>query len=390
LNVLTFTSLYPNSVSPDRGVFVEHLMNNMVRRHQTNIEVVSPLPWFPFKSDIFGTYSSFARVPTRDIRAGIPVEYPRRLVIPKIGMNFAPRLMRLAVEKIIRQRVGTSRDFDLIDSHYLYPDGVVAAKIARSLSKPVILTAHGSDVNVIAHIPYPKKMILQAIQSASAVVTVSEALRHSLCELGADPEKVIAIHNGVDLKIFAPMNRQEALDRLGLKGPLIVTVGNILEAKGQHLVVRALAQFPELQYLIVGTGPNEREVQRIAGEAGVASRVHFMGRWPHEDLAHIYGAADAMILASAREGCPGVVLESQACGTPVIATNVGGVSEIVGPGTGVIIKNRTVKAIADGISQILNNPPDRIQVRVWAERFSWDETADKQINLFTKILAKSR
>jgi len=109
----------------------------------------------------------------------------------------------------------------------------------------------------------------------------------------------------------------------------------------------------------------------------------------HDDLAYVYGAADAMVLASAREGCPSVVLEALACGTPVVATNVGGVPEIVGPGTGVVVEDQTVDAVAAGISQILDNPPDRTHVRAWAERFSWDETADKKFDLFSRILAKT-
>ena len=117
------------------------------------------MPWFPSRAARFGEYAGYARIPARDVRHGIAIDYPRYPVIPKVGMSLAPVLMALAVLPRLRAIIADGYDFDAIDAHYVYPDGVAAAWLGRQLGKPVVITARGSDLNVLPQYPLPRRMI---------------------------------------------------------------------------------------------------------------------------------------------------------------------------------------------------------------------------------------
>jgi teichuronic acid biosynthesis glycosyltransferase TuaC len=386
INILTFSTLYPNSVRPGHGIFVENRLRHLLATGEVSADVIAPAPWFPFSGNRFGEYGAFARVPHIETRHGISIHHPRYPLIPKIGMTIAPWLIFQAMKNHIRNRLENGNDFDLIDAHYFYPDGVAAAMLGRHFNKPVVITARGSDVNVIAEFSRPRQSILRAAESAASVITVSEALRSSLRDLGVAADKITTLRNGVDLETFSPVDRSSARQSLGISGNVILVVGNFVEAKGQHLVLTALAGLPSATLLLAGNGPEEASLRRQTEELGLNERVRFLGRVAHEDLATIYSAADVSILASAQEGWPNVILESMACGAPVVATNVGGVTEIIGNGPGRVLNERTPEAIIEGINGILLSGPDRTGTRRYAEGFSWDETSRGQIELFQRIL----
>jgi glycosyltransferase involved in cell wall biosynthesis len=230
-------------------------------------------------------------------------------------------------------------------------------------------------------------MIRWAAREAAALVTVSAALRERLVELGAAPDAVHVLRNGVDLERFHPVDRAAARRALGLAGTTLLMVGNLVPLKGHALVIEALAQLPEIALLIVGAGPEEDRLRRLAEETGVGERVRFLGRIPHERLAGIYGAADALVLASSREGWPNVLLEAMACATPVVATRVGGVPECVeAPEAGELVEERTAEAIAAAVRRLLARRPDRDATRRYAERFGWEQTTAGQLRVFREAL----
>jgi glycosyltransferase involved in cell wall biosynthesis len=385
--IVTFTTLYPNAAQPHHGVFVENRLRHLVAGAPVSSRVVAPIPWFPFCSPRFGPYAAYARVPREEERFGLSVLHPRYLTLPKIGMNSAPWLLYAACHPLLR-RLQRERDFDLIDAHYFYPDGVAAVLLGRALGKPVVITARGTDVNLIPRYRLPRRMIRWAAGRSAAIITVSQALKDAVVVLGVPPEKVTVLRNGVDLAMFHPGGRDAARVQFGLNGPTLLSVGHLIERKGHDLVIGALADLPEFSLLIAGEGPERARLAALVEGLGLSARVRFLGSVPHEALQSVYAAADALVLASSREGWPNVLLEAMACGTPVIASNIWGNPEVVArPQAGLLLKERTSAAIADGARRLFARGIDREATRRYAEQYSWDATTDGQYRLFETVLA---
>jgi glycosyltransferase involved in cell wall biosynthesis len=300
----------------------------------------------------------------------------------------APLLLAAAAYNAVADQ---APNFDVLDAHYFYPDGVAAVLMAQRLRKPVVITARGSDINVLPKALLPRRWIRWAVKQADVIITVSGALRDAILELDVGQPRIEVLRNGVDLAQFAPLEQASARARLGwTAGPVVLSVGKLVEAKGHHLVIRALVRLPGVRLVIVGEGPDRLSFQRLAAELGVGHRVSWVGAIPQSDLRSYYCAADVAVLASAREGMPNVVLESLACGTPIVATDVGGIGEIVPRSVGVLLGERTPAALQAALEIILRAPPTRQAVRQHAEQLSWGPVVDAQIALYREFAGGAR
>jgi len=386
MRILTFSTLYPNAARPGHGIFVETRLRHLLASGQVESRVVAPVPWFPSRNPRFGEYALHASAPREEQRHGIRVLHPRYLVLPKIGMTLAPYLLAQSV-KLVIERVLAEYRFDLIDAHYFYPDGVAAVLLGRHLGKPVVITARGTDVNLIPRYRLPRAMIRWAARGAAGMITVAHALKDRLVALGAPAGRIEVLRNGVDLELFRPVDRESWRGRLGFRRTTLLSVGNLVPLKGHDLAIRSLRLLPDVDLVIVGNGPERVALGALAQELGVSVRVTFTTAMAQEDLRHYFGAADALVLASSREGWPNVLLESMACGTPVIASKVGGTPEVVtAPEAGLIMAERTPEALADAVRRLFEHYPDRGATRRYAEGFSWAETTAGQLRLFGRIL----
>jgi teichuronic acid biosynthesis glycosyltransferase TuaC len=386
VQILTFTTLYPSEVLPQHGIFVETRLRKLVENGEIDARVVAPCPWFPLASPRLGRYSVFARVPTTEVRHGLHVAHPRYPQLPKIGMSTAPVALFAAVLPVLHRQIREGQDFDLIDAHYFYPDGVAAVLLGRALDRPVVVTARGSDLNVIAKYAVPRRWIRWAARRADGLVAVSSGLRRRLAALGVDPERVRVLRNGVDLTLFRPVDRDAARRVLGFTRPTLLAVGNLVALKRHRLIVEALIGLPEADLVIVGDGPERAAIETLARERGVADRVRLFGRVPQHRLPEIYGAADLLVLVSTSEGWPNVLLESMACGTPVVVSDIDGIADIVAaPEAGRIIGETTADRLAAAVRDLFAAPPSRAATRSYAERFDWQSTTEGQIALFREI-----
>jgi glycosyltransferase involved in cell wall biosynthesis len=376
LRVLTFTTLYPNAEKPNHGVFVENRLRQTLARHDMQATVLAPVPYFPFTSDAFGAYARFARVPRREDRYGVSVHHPRYFLLPKVGMTTAANFLYRGALAACRRLGLDKTTVDVIDAHYFYPDGAAAARLARALELPFVVTARGTDLNVLPAYPAVRQQIVWAAREASALITVSGALRQRLLDLGVDARKSAVLRNGVDLDVFKPAAREAARARFGVTGFTIVSVGNLVALKGHELTIEAMASLPDCRLLIAGGGPLREALQHRAAALGVAERVTLLGEVPHADLAQLYSAADASVLMSEREGWANVLLESMACGTPALATRVGGNAEIVTrPEAGVLLGERSAATLVEAVRAFRQHQVDRAAVRRHAEEFGWAAVA---------------
>lgn len=387
IRTLLFSTLYPGRVRPGHGIFVETRLRELLGSGEVETKVVAPVPWFFSANPRYGNYAQMARVPAREMHHGVDVLHPRYLLLPRVGMSLAPFFMALGAIPAIRRLQREGFDFDLIDAHYFYPDGVAAALLARWFGKPFVVTARGSDINLIAGHAIPRFLMRWAAGQAKASIAVSGALRDGLAAIGAERSKLLVLRNGVDLAHFHPVPQVQARAALGWPAaPTLLSVGNLVENKGHHIAIELLAQLPEFRLAVVGAGPEREALEKLASRLGVAARVVFAGQVAQETLPAYYSAADILILASSREGWPNVLLEAMACGTPVVATAVGGIPEIVStPSVGRLTADRSAAGFLPLVQSLWDNAPDRAAVRRYAEMFSWESTTNAQLSLFRTI-----
>lgn len=387
MRLLTFTTLFPNEAMPNHGIFVENRLRHLLATEEVASTVLAPVPFFPSAAPWLGAWSRFARVPRREIRGGVTVHHPRFAAIPKLGMSISPVLLYQASSIALQRLLKAGLEFDAIDAHYLYPDGVAAVWLGRRFGKPVVITARGSDVTQLPDHAAPRLMIRRAMRQADALISVSDGLRRRMVELGAAPDKVTVLRNGVDLAAFRPADRDAARQALGLTRRTLISVGALIERKRHDHTIMALRHLPDWDLLIAGEGRERGRLETLIAELGLGARVRLLGSQPHESLPMFYTAADAMVLASSREGWANVLLESMACGTPVIASDIPGNPEVVqSREAGLILRQNTPEGIAEAVRDLFAAPPERAATRIYAERFSWDETSAGQLAIFRRLL----
>lgn len=389
LKIATLSSLYPSKSQPGKGVFIENRTAHLQKSADVEVRVIAPVPWFPFSSRRFGAYANYARAPANDLRNGMSVDYPRYLVVPKLGMSLAPLLMAIGILGTFRELIRNGHDFDIIDAYYFYPDGVAAALVGKWMNKPVVINALGTDVNVIPRYRVPRALIIWASNYASAITTVSRALRQELLNLGISGEKIHVNLHGVDHAQFTPPTTPLPQgDRPQRKARTLLCVGNLLEAKGQHLAIESLLHLKDFRLVLVGEGEYEDKLRQQVSNLQLEDRVQFAGHVDHAKLVSYYSTSDALIIPSLREGIPNVILESLACGTPVIATNVGGIPEIINSGVaGILLDDRTPMAIANAVHQLFENYPSIHDVVEFSRQFTWAKTSATQIKIFKAVLS---
>jgi teichuronic acid biosynthesis glycosyltransferase TuaC len=387
--VITFTNLFPSAVMPTHGVFVRERMSRLLAlRPQWRWQVVSPVPevaWF-FRSQ---TYRRWHAVPASEQVGGITVHHPRYRHWPGLSLRRQADAMAQGAERIVTS-LAAERPV-VLDAHYLWPDGVAASILARKLGIPYVLTARGTDVNVVASDHVVAGRIAEAADGALACFAVSGALCDRFAQVtGLARTRITEVRNGVDLDRFKPGDAQAARARLALplQGRLLLGVGRLVESKGFLLAARALASLPrDVHLVLVGEGPQRSEIAEAGGD-----RVHFLGARLPDDVADAFRACDLFVLPTEREGWPNVVTEALASGLRVVASAVGGIPEILGGAApadgslGALVPPRDESALLSALQRILEAPGDRALVRTFAERWSWNAPLHTLTEVFDRAL----
>lgn len=390
VRVLTFTSLFPNTVQPDFGGFVARRMEAWAERYAERWAVVAPVPYFP-RAPWKTKWDVFSRVPRVEQRGRWTVLHPRYFMVPGVGGFFQGDSMARGAVRAVERLWREEGPFGLIDAHFVYPDGYAAVKLGRRFGVPVVVSARGTDVNLYPDLRNIGGKVRWAVRNADACIGVCEALVGRMVELGADRRRVHVVPNGVDTERFFPIPREEARKMLGIpeSGFVYLSVGALIERKGHDLLIQAFAN-PGVQdgarLYIAGAGPEEDALRRLAVQQGVGDRVVLLGHVKNASLPHWYNAADCFCLCSSREGWANVIMESLACGTPVVATNVWGAPEILTrPDIGILV-DRTVESIANGLAQARSVGWDRGGIRKHVEGRTWGKVAEEVNSVFMGVL----
>jgi glycosyltransferase involved in cell wall biosynthesis len=392
MNVLALSYLFPNRAQPAYGIFVLNRLRAV--REFCNIKVIAPVQWYPLiklvRRNLWG-----AAVPHFDELDGLEVYHPRFAVIPRYLKWFDAISYFWATRSIVRKLRRGAFDFDLIDAHWTYPDIVAAYWVARAAGKKFGVTVRGHEALYQEEHTLRRRMVEHYLRKADFVVALSAELRDRVIGLGVAAERVHVVLNGVDLGNFHFLDKAECRARLGLPvdARIVISVGRLTEGKGHQDLIRAVAELaaerPVRLYIIGGVNPEDdfRSVlESLIAELGLRE-VYLLDRIAHDQLACWYAAADVFCLASKREGCPNVVLEALACGTPVVATDVGAIAEVVVPGkNGVLVGPGRDGSLADALRTALGHSWDRSSIAAGMTRWGWTRCGEQVFELYRSVL----
>lgn len=379
MRILTFTSLFPNTADRTLGIFIYQRILHVACHSQNTVCVVAPVPYFPSWLHL-AKWKNLGKIPRVEQIGQLTVYHPRYFLVPKVSMYAHGLLMFLGCFALLR-KLHSQIGFDCIDAHYVYPDGLAAVLAGRFMALPVVVSGRGSDINLLAGFRGIRQMVGWTLRHASRCIAVSREIAARMVALGAPESKITVIGNGVDPTRFQAVDRNQARQSLGLPARvrMIVAVGALVAVKNHRLLLEAahgiLKQYPDLQIYVIGEGVLRTQLEMFAQRAGLGECVHFPGKCDNQELHQWYSAADVSCLSSSREGWPNVVLESLACGTPVVATRVGAVPEIlISPDLGTIVE-KDVAALRDGLCHALGRSWDRKRISDYALTRTWEDVA---------------
>ncbi len=410
MRVLSFSYCFPHAAAPTWGVFVERRLAALARRPGVDLQVVAPVPNFPLV-----TRWRRGVVPACEQWHGLTVYRPRFFCVPGVlksldaklyargvGKKLGAGSWKLEAGKVLTPMIdcASASQFpisdlptpssqllaagyrpDVLDAHFIWPDGVAVSLLARRLGLPYVITLRGK-IYPCLEVPWQRRQCAEALRGAAAVMSVDERMAQIARELGAAPDRVSVVPNGVDLTRFRLADRYEARRQLGLpeQGRLLVTVAHLGVRKGHREAITALARLPEdVRLLLVGGGltrGDANRLRRLAETLGVGQRLLLAGVQSADRVPDYFAAADVGLLASYREGCPNAVLECLACGRPVVATDVGAVPDLIEPGrNGQIVPVRDVEALTAALQKVLDRTWEPEEVRHSPAVRSWDDVA---------------
>ncbi len=395
-HVVALSTIYPNPANPRFGTFIARSMEALAKRGAAEgdwkVSVVNPLGIPPIA---VGRYRALTQLDEFSEEGGVNIYRPRFTLIPKVsGRRNASAIAKAALPLI--RKIHASEPIDILDAQFFFPDGPAAAWIARELGLPLSLKARGSDITYWGQFDFAREQMLEAAEYADGILAVSEALAKQMVELGMPASKIRVHYTGLDRDRFRPLDHTQLRAQLSKvlgfplpdNAPLLTCVGALAQHKGQDIAIAALAKIEGARLILVGRGDDEGHLRELARDLGMAERVHFAGSIDHDLLPLVLSASDVMVLPSAREGLANAWVEALACGTPVVTTNVGGASELITNNTAGRLVERTPEAIAEGVNEVLNNPPMRHAVAAMVERFSWDTNAIELAAHYEALLSK--
>ena len=392
VRVLSLSSEYPNPGEPLKGLFVRARLQALAAL--VDLTVVSPLAALDYANPHNRILGSF-RTPKRRRDLNIQVLHIRWLYPPMGGWVNAFLLFAQLLWPVARlwRRPG----FDIIDAHFAHPEGIAAALLSRALATPFMITLRGSELRYRRQ-KWKRYWMGWAIRRADRVIAVSQGLRDLAVDLGADPAVVKVIPNGIHADVFHPRDRAACRRKHGISGVdrVILCAGDLAQLKGHHRAIQALKILADegrsAQLLIAGgTGRSGRyaaDLREQVAAGGLGDRVRFLGEVAQEHLAELMCAVDIFCLASSSEGWPNVVNEALACGTPVVATDVGAVRQMIRSDRyGLIVPVDDPVALAGAWTSALTRDWSHEAIAAWGMARSWQHVAAEVLEQAREVVA---
>ena len=354
------SNLFPNRREPQRGLFNAQQITALA--HHTEVaRIIAPV-----------------ETPLADeVHKGIPVTHPHFFHLPVITRPWNGFFLSRALAPQLRHR-----NFDCVLVNWAYPDAYAVMLVAQHLNFPFATTVQGSDVNLLFNNPRRKQQILQTLRASIAVFARSEALRK---KLKAEGVEATTVYNGVNRRRFRPIIQDDACRtlRLPLNHRRILYVGNLLKVKGPIVLAEAfrqLSDIPDLELIFLGSGPE-------AAKIPTNERVKLLGSQPHDRIPLWMNASDVLCLPSFKEGLPNVCIEAAACGTPVVASNIGGVPEVIKEGiNGFLVPPGDPGALSYALRRAITTKWNRNAIVSTVSQFDWNNNAQQVLAIIQSAI----
>ena len=386
MRILIVTGDFPNPQQPTRGTFNFQLARALARKHE--VVVIAPVSW----RDEWRLRARRTELERARTLHGLEVHHPR--------YYYPPGMLRTAYGWFLWRSVASTAGNvlaafqpDVVMGYWLHPDGEVALRIAKLAGVPGVVMSGGSDVLLLARDSARRKCMTRVLQGADAAVFVSEHLGRAAAQLGLEDTPIHIVRRGVDLDLFCPGDQASSRRRLGLdaKQLVLLWVGRMVRVKGLDVLIDACARLQrgalDFALYLAGDGPLRQELDKRAATMGVAGRVVFAGVVQHGDLPDWYRAANVTVLPSRSEGVPNVLLESIACGTPFVASDVGGIAEIADTLRDRLVPAENAAALAQALSEVAGG---RTTTRRRFTPVSWEQSAASLEEVFREVIEERK
>jgi glycosyltransferase involved in cell wall biosynthesis len=392
VKILFLSTLYSSAHQPGKSPGNTRILRAM--RQYADIEVMAPLPYYPERL-VRGVphLHAMASVPRQEYDDdGTIILHPRTLHLPKVGRALYAGLFGVSLlaplAKLVRER-----KYDAMLSAWANPDGTAAVALGKVLGLPTVVRVMGSDINDYAQKPYRRPQIAWAMRAADRVIAVSNHLKGEVEKLGARPERVVWVPTGVDATKFFPVEKAKAREAIGFAGdgPLVLVPGRLAPEKGVTHFVDALSKLDAgVRAILVGDGSERPALEAQAKALGLGDRLVFAGFQPEAKMHLYYSAADLVCLPSLEEGWPDALMEGFACGTPFVASDVGGVSEIGGlTGAGITAPAGDAPRLAEALREGLGRAWDRAKIVETMKQHTIDVTARAYVDVIRAAAGRS-
>ena len=393
--MLVITNLFPYPGNETRGNFITNRLKALKK--------------FNVDFNVFGTISQdslFAKVFRKITGSARQEKYGDYYEIDGIRYNylsFDRRLYDIFSEYVLKKdytleyakelankkyKSFVQEKYDLIHAHGMFnpPAGLVAKLLSQKLNIPYVVTCHGSDINLLME--NSKELYTDVLGNADKVIFVSNALLNNAKSLSYSGTNAVVIPNGIDPKIFKPLDKEKIKRELGLNKKVVGYVGNLKYVKRADKfseIFENIALKQEVEFLVVGDGELRENVEKECKHKSL--NVKFVGRVSQDKVSYYMNAMDVMILPSRNEGFGAVVIEAQACGVPVVGSSNGGIPEAIGDG-GIAVEEgeNFEKRFAEAVINLLENPIDSNCIREKALEYSWENIVKKEVKVYEEVV----
>lgn len=381
LKIAVVTRYFPSSAEPWQGRSAYQTLRVLAR--EADVQVFFPNAKYPSflrpRSRMYDSLDSAFQTP--DVKVTY-YDYP---ALPLLSRPFNGWIAAQVLLPHVRSFAP-----DLIFSFFLYPEGFTALQIAKTLCVPVVAMAIGSDINNIGD-RFSAIHTRGVLRNADMIAAVCDDLRKKAVLMGASPAKTRTVHNGCDLSVFHVRDQMRTKQMLQIDPATeaVVYIGRMDVKKGLRELVDAAVslhpQRPQMQVYLVGAGPDQPLIQNAIQAAKANSYIHLPGACSLNDVAVWIAASDLVALPSYMEGCPNVVLEALACGRPVVATDAGGIPELLNGDCGRLVRPRDSSALADALASVLDKNWDANFISAKMSR-SWESVAAELLEIFKMLV----